>query len=67
MAGSAVVGTLKAILTLDTATFETTAKQVAQTAKTMSKEWGDFGRKASSLGASLTTNLTLPLAGLGRL
>jgi TP901 family phage tail tape measure protein len=65
MAGSAVVGTLKAILTLDTATFETTAKQVAQTAKTMSKEWGDFGRKASSLGASLTTNLTLPLAGLG--
>lgn len=64
MAGSAVVGTLRALLTLDTADFEKASVRASKAADKFSKQWGSFGRQAQNLGRSLTTSLTLPLAGL---
>src|SRR5690606_5944052 len=63
-AGSAVVGTLRALLTLDTADFEKASVRASKAADKFAKDWGNFGRQAQSLGRSLTTSLTLPLAGL---
>lgn len=61
---SAIVGTLRAILTLDAAEFRTESAKVSASAKAFSKDFKAIGQQATSLGSTLTRTLTLPLAGL---
>lgn len=63
MANSAVVGILKAILTLDTAEFTKNSGQVSKTAEAWTKDFKAIGQQATALGSSLTKTLTLPIAG----
>lgn len=64
MANSAIVGTLRAILTLDTADFEKHAGQVSKSAEAWSKDFKSLGQQATALGSSLTKFVTLPIAGV---
>lgn len=65
MANSALVGTLRAILTLDTAQFEQATARVSSSAKAWSKDLKSMGAQATAIGSSLTAGLTLPLAAFG--
>ncbi len=65
MAGSAVIGTLRAILSLDTADFESASVRVSQAAKGWTKDLKSMGSQATAIGGSLTTMLTLPILGVG--
>lgn len=49
---------------MDTAQFDSAAKQVSASAKTWTKDFGRIGQQATDLGRTLTTSLTLPLVGL---
>jgi hypothetical protein len=64
MAGSAIVGTLRAILTLDTAEWESATKKVSGSAKAWSKDLKSVGATATQIGTSLTSLITVPLAGV---
>lgn len=61
MANSAVVGTLRAILSLDSAEFDAGMKRVSDSAKGWSRDLGRMGQQATDLGRSMTTALTLPI------
>lgn len=65
MANNATVGILRALLTANTAEFETAMKRAADAAKTFSRETKQIGRDATQLGASLTKTLTLPIVAVG--
>jgi TP901 family phage tail tape measure protein len=65
MANSAVVGILRALLTADTASFETGMKSAAGTARAWQKDLGAMARQATALGTSLTTDVSLPIAAVG--
>ena len=62
---SLVVGTLRAILTLDSAKYEQGLRQADTSLKTFSKNSRAFATNATQLGSSLTKGLTLPLVALG--
>lgn len=62
---SIVVGTLRALLTMDSAKFEAGIRQAQKDLKSFSNEAKKIGASATALGTSLTKTLTLPLAGLG--
>lgn len=62
---SAIVGALKVILSMDTAEYNTAAKQVAASAKAMSSQFNDVGRQATAVGSALTRTITLPMVALG--
>lgn len=64
MAGTAVVGTLRALLTLDTAQFEKASVRASKEADKLAKGWSTIGRQAKELGQTLTTRLTLPLVAM---
>lgn len=64
MADNAIVGILRALLTLDTAEFEKGSRKGQDSAKALSKEFTKFGKDAEALGKTLTATLTLPLVGL---
>lgn len=61
MANSAVVGTLRAILSLDSAEFDAGMKRVSSSAKAWSVDLGRMGQQATALGKSMTTMLTVPI------
>lgn len=65
MAGSAVVGLLKVLLTADTAEFDSAMRRVSSSAGAWSKDLASMGRQATQLGSALTKTLTLPILGLG--
>lgn len=65
MANSAVVGILRALLTLDTAQFEKGVKRAQDELKTFSRETKQIGLQATQLGSQLTRTITLPLLGAG--
>lgn len=65
MAGSAVIGTLRALLMMDTADFESAAVRVSESAKGFSRDFKSIGQAATNLGTSLTKVLTVPLLGIG--
>jgi TP901 family phage tail tape measure protein len=62
---SAVVGSLRAILSLDSADFEQSLVRTAKASDKLAKDWGTMGRQATALGKSLTATLTVPILGLG--
>lgn len=65
MAGSAVVGTLRALLTLDTAEYEKGTARVSKQTDAWTKQVTSMGKQATSAGKTLTAAITLPLLGLG--
>jgi hypothetical protein len=65
MANSAVVGILRALLTLDTAQFEKGVKRAQDGLRTFSRDTKQVGLQASQLGSTLTRTITLPLLGAG--
>jgi TP901 family phage tail tape measure protein len=65
LANSAIVGILRAILTANTAEFDTALKRSSESAKVWSRDLKSVGQQATQLGASLTKTLTLPIAGSG--
>lgn len=58
---SAVVGLLRAILTLDTAEFAAGGKRAQDELKAFSTNFQKIGREATQLGTALTKTLTLPI------
>lgn len=64
MAGSIVVGTLRALLTLDSAQFEQGIRQVQGSAQQLSGKFKSIGQSATNLGSQLTKTVTLPLAAM---
>jgi TP901 family phage tail tape measure protein len=62
---SAVVGSLRAILSLDSADFEQGLVRTSKSSDKLAKDWGTMGRQATALGKSLTATLTVPILGLG--
>lgn len=62
--GSAVVGTLRALLTLDSAQFEQGIRNVGRSAQQWSRDMTRMGAQARTLGTTLSTALTLPIVGL---
>lgn len=65
MAGTAVVGALKVLLSMDTAEFNTAARTISDTTKAWTREWKSLGQQATQLGSTMTKAITLPLLGLG--
>jgi TP901 family phage tail tape measure protein len=65
MAESAVVGVLRALLTLDSAEFESGMKKANSAFKDMQRDWKKVGLQATQLGTQLTKSLTLPILGAG--
>lgn len=65
MANSAIVGILRALLTLDSAQFESGMRRAADSAKVFSRDTKQIGLQASQIGAQLTRTLTLPILGFG--
>lgn len=65
MANSAVVGILRAILTVNSAEFETAMKRSADSARTFSRETKQIGLQATQVGMALTKTLTLPIVAFG--
>lgn len=65
MSNSAIVGILRALLTLDSAEFEAASKRAADSAKGLTKELTTAGRQATQVGAALTKTLTVPILGIG--
>lgn len=65
MANSAVVGTLRAILTANSAEFETAMKRASGALREFSKDTKQIGQQASQLGMSLTKILTVPILAAG--
>lgn len=62
---SLVVGTLRALFTLDSAQFEAGIRQSEQSLKAFSKNSQRLGQQASAIGGALTKGITLPLVALG--
>jgi hypothetical protein len=62
---SAVVGVLRAILTMDSAEFEKGVRKAQGELGKFSRETKTLGLQATQLGATLTKTVTLPLVGLG--
>lgn len=60
---SAVVGSLRVILGLDSAEFEAGTKKAEQALKGWSKDFKSIGQQATQLGGQLTAALTLPIVG----
>lgn len=60
-----VVGILRALLTLDSAQFESGIRRSEKELKTFATSSQRIGRQASALGGTLTRGLTLPLVALG--
>ena len=65
MADNLIVGTLRALLTLDSAQFEAGLRKSEKSLDTFAKTSGRLGRQASDLGARLTAGVTVPLVALG--
>lgn len=65
MANSAVIGLLRVLLSANSAEFEGAMKRSADSAKAWSKDLKAVGSQAQSVGAALTSTLTLPIVGLG--
>jgi TP901 family phage tail tape measure protein len=65
MAGSAVVGILRVLLSANTAEFDAAMAAAATSAKGLTKSFGDAGRQLQNVGMTLTKALTVPLVGLG--
>lgn len=65
MANSAVVGILRALLTADTAQFQSGLKGAAREARAWQKDFNSIGKQATDVGRTLTTALTLPILGVG--
>lgn len=65
MANSAVVGILRALLTANTAEYETAMRGAAESAKVFSREMKTVGQQATQVGSMLTKTLTLPIVGIG--
>lgn len=65
MANSAIVGILRALLTADTAEFDTAMKRAGDSAKEFSKDAKAIGTELTKVGSSLTQAITLPLAAVG--
>lgn len=63
---SAIVGILRALLTAETAQFETAMKRSSETARQWSRDLRQIGTQATQLGSALTKSFTVPIvAGLG--
>jgi TP901 family phage tail tape measure protein len=67
VAMTATVGVLRALLTLDTASFHQNIRGAQAELKTFSTSTKAFGREATSLGSTLSKTLTLPILGFGGL
>jgi TP901 family phage tail tape measure protein len=65
MANSAVVGILKAILSLDTAEFINGIRQSSNAMGAWTKDLKDMSRQAQNIGLSLSKVLTLPILAVG--
>src|SRR5688572_9816533 len=65
MANSAIVGILRALLTANTAEFDTAMKRSADSAKAWSRDLKSVGTQASQVGMALSKTLTLPIVGAG--
>lgn len=65
MANSAVVGILKAILSLDTAEFINGIRQSSNAMGAWTKDLKDMSRQAQNIGTSLSKVLTLPIVAVG--
>ena len=63
MADSLVVGTLQAILTLDSAEFESGIRKVSPSLQSLSKDLGSIGRQAVDIGKDFTVAFTVPIVG----
>lgn len=61
----AIVGHLRALLTLDSAEFDNGLRKVSKSFKSMEKDWGTLGRKMTTLGTQFTKILTLPILAAG--
>lgn len=65
MANSAVVGILRALLTADTAQFQSGLKGAASAARAWQKDFASIGQQATAVGKTLTAALTVPIIGIG--
>ena len=64
MAGSATVGILRALLTLNVADFEDGVRKAGSSTKQLQRDLRAFGDQAKTVGAALTAAVTVPLAGV---
>lgn len=62
---SIVVGTLRALLTADTAQFEAGIRKATSGLQAFSRDWGRVGQQMSTIGRSMTAAVTLPIVGAG--
>jgi len=67
MAGSAVVGTLRALLTLDTADYDQALVRVSKASDKWTKDLGAMGKQATAVGKTLTSAITVPLVAMAGL
>lgn len=65
MANSAIVGILRALLTANTAEYQTAMRGAAESARMFSKDMKAIGLQATQVGSALTKTLTLPIIGVG--
>lgn len=65
MSNNAIVGILRALLTADTAEFDTAMKRSADGAKVWARDLKTIGQQATQVGQTLTAALTVPIVGLG--
>src|SRR5688500_13287204 len=65
MANNAVVGILRALLTLDSAQFESGIRKSQDSIRAFTRETRQIGQQATQIGAQLTRTLTLPILGFG--
>lgn len=62
---SAIVGILRALLTAETAQFETAMKRTAESARVLSRDFKQIGTQLTQVGTALTKTLTLPILAAG--
>jgi TP901 family phage tail tape measure protein len=65
MAGSAVVGILRVLLSANTAEFEAEMKKASTVASKFANDTKSIGQQLQNTGSVLTKAITLPLVGLG--
>src|SRR5688572_23777127 len=65
MASNAIVGILRALLTIDTAQFESGTKKASDSMRVLSRDLGKMGQLATTVGRTWSVAVTAPIVAFG--